>query len=160
MLQVLWTVLTAEGQTSALNECVSAILDMTADIHDLHVAHALSLEAPDQAPEPTPPPEAPADRYGHVQGRSRRRQMRKQRHPASHSDSDSDDSDDAEESKTVANVTLKGDVSLAEVSLEERAKQLSSSLAQHVDSLREGVEEMGRDDEVWGMLAFALQDWR
>lgn len=46
-------------------------------------------------------------------------------------------------------------------------KRVQDDLGSAVDVLKEGVEELARGEEgddgaaeIWGMLAFALEDWR
>jgi hypothetical protein len=47
--------------------------------------------------------------------------------------------------------------------LQQRVKAMNTELGRAVGVLKQGVEELARDEEggeVWGMLEFALEDWR
>ena len=66
-----------------------------------------------------------------------------------------------------ANRTLGAEISFAQLGLRERVKRVQDDLGSAVVVLKEGVEELARGEEgdegaaeVWGMLAFALEDWR
>lgn len=135
-----------------------AIIELSADVHDLVMAHRHQEEDLKVSRSPAPP----NDLY--VQGRSRRRQKRIRRRTA---DSSSDeDSGDEQEAAERADRTLKADVSLADVSVKDRIGDLGTQLDQSVRTLIEGVEELSRSDgpgdehaEGWAMLSFALQHW-
>jgi hypothetical protein len=63
---------------------------------------------------------------------------------------------------------LGGEISFAQLSLKERVKRVQDDLGSAVVALKDGVEELARGGEegdegaaeIWGMLAFALEDWR
>jgi hypothetical protein len=137
-------------QTSTLNESLKSILEMTSTIYDLFFT--LSQSTPSSPPPPT---------STYIQGRSRRRQ-RRQRRRAESSDSEDEDEEDGK-----ANRTLGGEISFAQLSLRDRVGRVQSDLEGAVAVLKNGVEELARGEEgdegaaeVWGMLAFALEDWR
>lgn len=66
-----------------------------------------------------------------------------------------------------ANRTLGGEISFAQLSLRDRVRRVQDDLGTAVASLKDGVEELARGEEgderaaeVWGMLSFALEDWK
>lgn len=121
---------------------------MTSTVHDLFFTLSQTT--------PSPPP--PSSRY--IQGRSRRRQRRQLARQVESSESESDEEDGK------ANWTLGGEISFAQLSLRQRVERVQSDLDSAVGTLKLGVEELARGEEghegaeVWGMLAFALEDWR
>lgn len=153
-------------QTTTINESVSSILESTATVHDLFVAHAKQVQAATALPDSPPPPTT------YIQGRSRRRRRLAESRPgkANHdpeSDSESDSDPDTEGKQVSANRTLGHEPSFVEQSLRDRVKAMSRDLEAKVRALGEGVEELARGEEgdegqaeVWGMLDFALEDWR
>ena len=145
----------ANIQTAIINDSVKSILELTSTIHDLFIA--LSQTSPTQSP---PPPDTK-----YIQGRSRRRQRLAQSHRRRQAESSDSEDDDEDHGK--ANRTLGGEVSFAQLSLKERVERIQGDLEKMVVSLKDGVEELARGEEgdegaaeVWGMLAFALEDWR
>jgi len=130
---------------------------MTSTVHDLFFT--LSQAGPE-----SPPP--PNSKY--IQGRSRRRQRRQLAQSTRRRDESSDsDSDSDNEAEGKANRTLGGEISFAQLSLRDRIKRVLDDLGCAVTTLKEGVEELARGEEgdegaaeVWGMLAFALEDWK
>lgn len=138
----------ADIQTATLNEAVKAILEMSSTVHDLFFTLSQTT--------PSPPP--PSSRY--IQGRSRRRQRRQLARQVESSESESDEEDGK------ANRTLGGEISFAQLSLKQRVERVQRDLDSVVGTLKLGVEELARGEEghegaeVWGMLAFALEDWR
>ena len=128
---------------------------MTSTVHDLFFTLS-------QTASSSPPP--PNSKY--IQGRSRRRQ-RRQLAQSTRRRADSSDSENSDEEDVKANRTLGGEISFAQLSLNERVKRMQDDLGSAVVVLKEGVEELARGEEgdegaaeVWGMLAFALEDWR
>jgi hypothetical protein len=126
---------------------------MTSTVHDLFFTLS-------QTASSSPPP--PNSKY--IQGRSRRRQRRQlaqsTRRRAESSDSENSDEED------VRNRTLGGEISFAQLSLRERVKRVQDDLGSAVVALKDGVELARGEEgdagaaEVWGMLAFALEDWK
>lgn len=142
-------------QTAPLNESLRSILEMTSTVHDLFFTLSQTI--------PTSPP-PPSSTY--IQGRSRRRQ-RRQIAQSTRRRAESSDSDESDEEDGKANRTLGAEISFAQLSLRDRVERLQRDLQSAVLVLKEGVEELARGEEgdegaaeVWGMLAFALEDWR
>jgi hypothetical protein len=128
---------------------------MTSTVHDLFFTISLTASS-------SPPP--PNSKY--IQGRSRRRQ-RRQLAQSTRRRAESSDSENSDEEDVKANRTLGGEISFAQLSLKERVKRVQDDLRSAVVALKDGVEELTRGEEggegaaeIWGMLAFALEDWR
>ena len=128
---------------------------MTSTVHDLFFTLS-------QTASSSPPP--PNSKY--IQGRSRRRQ-RRQLDQSTRRRQESSGSEDSDEEDVKANRTLGGEISFAQLSLRERVKRVQNDLGSAVVLLKEGVEELARGEEgdegaaeIWGMLSFALEDWR
>jgi hypothetical protein len=145
---------------------VDTILQLTATLHDLFITHSkevVRIPVGDVKTTASPPP--PPTTY--IQGRSRRRRRLAETRQikANHSDSESGSDSDPEVGAEAEgpNRTLGAEPSFRELSLKDRVSAMNTELGRAVGVLKQGVEELARDEEggeVWGMLEFALEDWR
>lgn len=140
-------------QTSIVNGCVHDIMAIAQGLPEL--SRQLRTETL-----------SPAERTpirSHIQGRSRRRQNKQRPDTPESSDSDRD----PQEVETAEMAEMS--VSSVDMSPHERLDRSEKRLVEIVDVLREGVADLAYGEvqaghegerEVWGMLDFALEDWR
>lgn len=105
----------------------------------------------------------------HVTGRSKRRQRRIRRRRDI--ESDTSGSEDEGIGRELYSGKMKSQGMKDEISGEERLSGMEKRLGEIVMVFKDGVEELagggdtaeggiGEENEVWGMLSFALEDWR
>lgn len=131
----------------------------------LELSQILSDLAGSIMPDPAPlsvKTETPAK--SNVTGRSKRRLRRIRRRPDTPNSSD-------EENEIVPNVMKEEEVTISrtmdDISPEKTLEKIGNRLKEVVQVFRDGVEDLSVGDhtdegerDVWGMLDFALQDWR
>ncbi|WVQ83578.1 hypothetical protein IAT38_005719 [Cryptococcus sp. DSM 104549] len=131
--------------TSDIQDAVLSVLDMTSTLSDCFASY-LSQTA--SSPINT------ATRF--VTRRRPRRKIRRRRQDVS-SDEDGDGGEGGRQGRAA-----EASVSFVELSLAERMRKMDHELELCAAVLKEDVDRLGMDrgGEVWGMLGFALEEWK
>ncbi|WVQ94433.1 hypothetical protein IAU59_001512 [Kwoniella sp. CBS 9459] len=135
------------ASTLEIHESIQVIFDLIQTLSDCSDSCVLQNIRPTE----TTNAKRQIQNFNHVTQRRRKAKPKRQRRPSVSSDEEGEAPKEAS-------------ISFIDLSLGERMKRMDHELDEQVGIIRDGVETMAmgtdEDGQVWGMLDFALRDWK